>query len=101
RPHAARAAGEPAVVGDAGLRDRTPGAYGPQRESLPELILRRSRRVQVFAWDHALGQVVEPLEAVATRDDDVARGEQVLERALRGLPVPHLARHRTLALEGA
>ena len=48
--------------------------------------------------DHPLGQVVQALEALAACDRELARGEEVLERALLGLPAPHRA---ALALERA
>ena len=39
--------------------------------------------------DHALGQVVDALEALPSRDRELAGGEEVLERALLRLPAPH------------
>ncbi len=87
--------GDPRLGQSAAVLDR------PQRIAAAELVLRRGRRLEVAARDHAFGEVVEPLEPVAARHDDLTRGEEVLECALGRLPVPHLAGHRAFPLEGA
>jgi hypothetical protein len=88
------------MLGDAGLRDRAPTLYGPQRIAAAELLLGRLGGVEVLAGDDPLRQVVDALEAVTAGDDQLARCEEVLEGALGRLPRPHLARRAT-ALECA
>ena len=79
------------MLGDPGLGQRTAALHRSQRVAAPELLLRRHRRLQLLARDHPLGQVVQPLEAVAAGDHHLACGEQVLEDPLLRLPVPHAA----------
>ena len=52
------------------------------------------------ARDHALGQVVDALEALASRDHELAVVPEPLEHRLRRLPVPHAAAGRPLELPG-
>ena len=48
-------------------------ADGEQRERAQRLVLARRRRVEQVLRDHALGEVVEPLEALAAGDRELAR----------------------------
>src|SRR5579862_402168 len=89
RPDFARAAADAAVLGDPGFRQRAPRVHRAQREAATELGARRRRRVEVALRDHALGQLVQALEALPAGDRHLAGREQVLECALRGLPAPH------------
>ncbi len=84
--HAAR---EPAMLDDPGLGQRAASLHGPKRVTAAELFLGRSRCLESLARDHAFRQVVDALESLPARNRDLACGEEVLERALRGLPVPH------------
>src|SRR5262249_54544427 len=89
RAHLAAAAAEAAVLGDPALRERAAALDRAEREAPVELVRRRRRRLERVPRDHALGQLVQPLEALPAGDRDLAGGEQVLERALRRLPAPH------------
>src|SRR5262249_26538749 len=89
RPHLTPPAPEAAVLGDPRLGGPAPSLHRAQPAPPVELAVRRPPRGQRRARDHALGQLVQALEALAAGDRDLARGEQVLERALRGLPAPH------------
>ena len=71
------------------LGERAAALDGAQRVAAAELVERRRRRVERGARDDALGQVVQPLEALPPGDRELARGEEMLERALLGLPAPH------------
>src|SRR5262249_51345682 len=97
----ASSAVETAMLRDPGLGQRAAPLDRPQGVAATELILRRRGRLKVFARDDPLRQVVEPLEAIPSRDSHLAGREQMLESPLRRLPVPHLAGHRALPLEGS
>src|SRR5262249_4598441 len=89
RAHLACPAAKAAVLGDAGLRQRTAALDRAERETAVELVARRCRRLEKCARNHTLRQLVQALEPLPARDGDLARGEEVLERAFGGLPAPH------------
>ena len=68
---------------------RAATAFG--RERPQPLRLGRNGRVEHLLRDHALGQVVEPLEPLPARDHEVAVVPEPVEHRLRRLPVPHPA----------
>jgi hypothetical protein len=62
-----------------------------EREGAQRLVLARRGRVEDGLWNDALGEVVEPLEAPASRDHELPAVPETLEHHLRRLPVPHPA----------
>ena len=58
-------------------------------------------RVEHLLRDHALGQVVEPLEALPAGDHEVAVVPEPVEHRLRRLPVPHPSLARALEVPRA
>ena len=89
--HGAGAALEAAVLPDPPLGQGAAPLHGMQCIAAPKLVLGRGRDIEVAAGNDALGEVVEPLEAFASGDDDLAGGEQMLQGPLGRLPVPHVA----------
>ena len=86
------AALQPPVLADRRLGQRAARPDREQRERAQRLVLARRRRVEHVLRDHALGQVVLPLEALAA--PAIASSPAVperLEHHLRRLPVPHPA----------
>ena len=90
------AASESPVLDDPGFRQRAACGDGAQRQRAQTLGSRRERGVEAALRDHALGQVVEPLEPLAAGDHEVAVVPEPIEHRLGGLPVPHPALARSL-----
>ena len=88
-----------AILADpASERNGATALHGAKRIPAAKLRLRGHGCAEVAVGDHALGQVVESLEALSAGDRQLARCEEVLERALLRLPTPH---RPALALECA
>ena len=83
------AAARSPVLDDPALGQRPAGVHGTERERAQALRLRRRRRVEDGGGQDALGDVVEPLEALSSGDDEVAVVPEELEHLLRRLPAPH------------
>jgi len=80
-------------------RSRTPAATS---SSATGLIWVGNRRLEHLAREHALWEVVEPLEAADTAGDhDLAGVPERLQHHLRGLPVPHAAGAAAASIEVA
>ena len=91
---------QPPVLLDAGLGEDAAGAHGLFGQCAQRLVLGRRRRVELCPRDHPLGQVVDPLEALAAGDHEVAVVPQPLQHRLRRLPVPHPAAGGALEVAG-
>ena len=61
------------VLADRRLGQRAARADGEQRERAQRLVLGRRRRLEDVLRDHALGEVVEPLEAAPSGDHELRR----------------------------
>ena len=91
-PHPRDAAAEPPVLDDARLGERAARRDGLQREQRAGTPPRRAPAPEQLVRDHALGQVVEPLEAVPAGDHEVA-----VSTARRASPSPASVPHPALA----
>ncbi len=87
---ASRSSREPAVLRDARFGERASALHGAQGENGAGARPRWARAASsAVARDHALAEVVQPLERAPPRDRDLAGREQMLEGALGRLPAPH------------
>jgi hypothetical protein len=99
RPDSGRPARQPVVLGNAALCQSPARPHGPQYQGPQGISVARFGRAEHGAGYDALGQVVQPLEALAPGDRKVAAVPERVEHSLRRLPVPHSA--ATLAREVA
>ena len=79
------------MLDDAALGQDAAGADRAEGKLAQALGLGRRLRLQDLAREDALRQVVQALEPLASRDDELAVVPQELEHPLRRLPAPHLA----------
>ncbi len=82
---------EAPVLDDPALGEGAACLDGAQRQRPQPLGLRGGRRGEDRTREDPLGKVVEPLESLAARDDELAVVPEQLEHLLRRLPAPHLS----------
>ena len=86
------------MLGDPAGGERAAALDRAERVRAAKRLFGEDGGAEMTVGDHALGQVVQTLEALPARDRELAGGEEMLERALLRLPAPHRA---ALALERA
>src|SRR5262249_19019014 len=76
------------VAGEIDERPDPARSRAEEDELLHRLFARRHRRVERGARDHAIGDVVLPLETATAGDREQPGVEEMLERRLAGAPAP-------------
>ena len=79
------------MLDDPALREGAACLDGAHRQRPQPLGLRGGGCGEDRTREDPLGKVVEPLESLAARDDELAVVPEQLEHLLRRLPAPHLS----------
>ena len=90
RPDSRSSSPESPVLDDPALRESAARFDGTHRQRPQPLGLRGRGRGEDRTRENPLGKVVEPLESLTARDDELAVVPEQLEHLLRRLPAPHL-----------
>ena len=98
---ARHASPQPPVLDDPRLGERPPRLNRLQAQAAAAAGLGRRWVRRAPPWGAHAGEVVQPLKALPTGDDEVAVVPEPVEHRLRRLPVPHPTLARALEVDGS